>query len=255
MSTYGLWLSAAGMKVQSHRQDVLANNLANINTTGFKQDFAVVTQRRIESQESPGRPSLEHSVLDGLPGGLNVYDSYHDFAQGSIEKTGRPLDVAIDGEGFFGVTDGTSMRYTRDGQFTLNKDGGLVLSAGKGKWKVVDDAGAPILIDRTAGAFEVSQDGSIRQGKAVVAKIGLFASSDQQQLHKDGTNLFDAGDEEMAPIDGRVIPKARETSNADVMKGLVQMMEASRAYQLNATMIQLQDRTTEQAVNTVGRLA
>ncbi len=255
MSTYGLWLSAAGMKVQSHRQDVLANNLANTNTTGFKQDFAVVTQRRIESQESLQAGSFGHSILDGLPGGLNVRASHHDFAQGSIEKTGRPLDVAIDGEGFFGVTDGTSTRYTRDGQFTLNKEGELVLSAGKGKWKVLDDAGAPIEIDRAAGAFEVSQDGSIRQGRAVVARLGLFAATDEQTLAKVGTNLFDAGDEGMTPIEGRFVPKSREASNADVMSGLVQMMEASRAYQLNATMIQLQDRTTEQTVNTVGRLA
>ena len=128
MSTYGLWLSAAGMKVSEHRQTLLANNMANANTTGFKRDLAVVTQRRVESQSSPAGFPFAHPVLDGLPGGVNVRPAYQSFEEGSIEWTGRPLDVAVEGDGFFAVTDGKVTRYTRDGGFTRNEKGELALA-------------------------------------------------------------------------------------------------------------------------------
>lgn len=253
MSSYGLWLSAAGMKVNDHRQALLANNLANANTTGFKQDLAAITLRTIESRASAGGARFAHPVLDGLAGGLNVRQSYHDFSQGPIEQTGRPLDVAIEGDGFFVVSNGDETRYTRDGQFAVNRDGELVLAAGDGRWRVLDESGSRIVLDRTAGPMVVSDDGTIRQGNAVLAKLSLMDTDDKQSLRKIGGNLFDAGDTKMSPVKVRVAAESREESNVDVMRGLATMIEATRAYEMNARMIQLQDRMTEQAVSAVGR--
>ncbi len=87
MSSYGLWLSAAGMKVNDHRQTILTNNMANAHTTGFKHDLAVVTQRRVESQESGGSAQFAQPVLDGMSGGVHVRPSFQVFAQGPIEGT------------------------------------------------------------------------------------------------------------------------------------------------------------------------
>ena len=94
MSSYGLWLSAAGMKVNQHRQTVLANNLANANTTGFKHDLAVVMQRQVESAESPSGFNMTQPVLDTMGGGLDVRPTYKSFKQGPVESTGKPLDAS-----------------------------------------------------------------------------------------------------------------------------------------------------------------
>jgi len=255
MSSYGIWLSAAGMKVTQHRQTILANNLANVNTTGFKHDLALITQRRVESQESLGGMDYAHSVFDGMAGGLNVRPSLHDFSQGTIEWTGKPLDVAIDGDGLLAVSDGGVTRYTRDGQFAINEAGELILADGNGRWRVLDDSGGRITINETGGPLSVSANGTVRQGATPLARIGLFTTDDKQALRKVGENLFDAGSAELEPIEGQFRPEAREESNFDAMKGLVDMIEASRAYQMHATMIRLQDQLTGRAVTTVGRLS
>lgn len=256
MSSYGLWLSAAGMKVNQHRQTILANNMANINTTGFKHDLAVVTQRQVESQYSPDGIGHAHAVLDGLTGGVNVRPSYHNFGQGSIEVTGNPLDLAIEGEGFFSVSDGELTRYTRDGEFALDTEGHLILASGDGRWKVLNDKGWPIRIDRAAGAIRVSPKGVIHQGRVNIGSVGLSSPDNPQSLRKVGENLFEAPEHvDMTPISPRLVPEARESSNFDMMRGLTSMIEGARAYQLNATMLQLQDQLVGQAVSTVGRVA
>lgn len=253
MSSYGLWLSAAGMKVNQHRQTVLANNLANATTTGFKHDLAVVLERRVESLSSPGGLSFSHPVLDAIGGGLNVRPTYQNFSQGPIQQTGQPLDVAIEGEGFFAVSDGEVTRYTRDGEFTTNAAGQLVLAGADGRWRVLDESGSEIVVDDTGESPQILSDGTIRQGSVVVARLGLVTTDDKQSLRKIGENLFDAGDAEMVPADGRLVSESREESNFDVMQGLAAMIEAARAFQLNATMVQLQDQVTGQAISRVGR--
>lgn len=253
MSSYGLWQSAAGMKIQEYRQTIHANNMANANTTGFKQDLAVITQREVESRASSGGFRFSHDILDGMGGGLNVRPTYRNFAQGPIVATGKALDVAIEGKGFFAVSDNNVTRYTRDGRFAINSEGDLVLTVGEGRWKILDDGGAPISIDLDAGAISIRPDGTLRQGPDVVARLGLAAPEDLQTLRKVGENLFDADGAEMTPVEGRFVPRAREESNVNVMRGLVSMVEAARAYQLNAQMVRLQDEMTARAVSTVGR--
>jgi len=255
VSTYGLWLSAAGMKVNDHRQAIHANNLANAETTGFKHDLAVVAQRRVESRESIGGARFAHGVLDGLSGGVQVLEPQHTFEQGPIELTGRPLDVAIDGEGFFAVSDGSVTRYTRDGEFTTNAANEVVLAAGEGRWKVLDEGGATIRVDETLGAVAVSGRGAVKQGQQEIARIGTYTPSDRHLMRKTGENLFDPHGAEMSSFDARIVPESREGSTYDVMNGLTAMIEASRAYQMNATMLQLQDQITGTLVSSVGRIA
>jgi len=255
MSSYGLWLSAAGMKVSDHRQAVLTNNMANASTTGFKQDLAIVSQRPAERFENAAPPGLSAPYLDALPGGVNVRPSQHDFTQGPIEHTDKPLDVAIQGKGFFAVTDGTATRYTRDGEFARNRAGELVLSAGNGRWKVLSDTGTPILLDEKSGPANIRGDGTVRTGDAVAARLRLVEPANYDRLRKVGENLFEAAGTEMKPIDTILAPGSREGSNFDVMPGLASMIEVSRAYQLNATMMQLQDQLVGQAVSRIASVA
>lgn len=257
MSSYGLWLSAGGMKVNEHRQTLLANNMANMQTTGFKSDLAMITQNRHAARG--GRPdgrTASHPVLDQLPGGLQVMPPHHSLAQGPIESTGRALDLAIDGPGFFVVGHDDVRRYTRDGGFTSNPEGELVLSADEGQWRVLDELGNPIAIDEAAGAPVVSEDGTIRQAGVVVGQVAIVDFADRAALRKEGANLFELkSEQEPVEADARIAPESLEGSNFDVMSGLAGMIEAARAYQMNATMLQLQDQATGQAVGTVGRLA
>lgn len=255
MSSYGMWLSAAGMKVNDHRQAILTNNMANANTTGFKQDLAVVRQRVTESRENGALPGYTLMALEGLPGGIDVRPPKHDFTQGPIERTDKPMDVAIQGPGFFAVTDGTVTRYTRDGEFTRNKTGELVLAAGNGKWKVLSDAGAPILLPEEGGTPSIRADGSVREGDNLVARLSTVEPQDYGKLRKVGENLFEALGTEMTPVATGLASGSRESSNFDVMPGLASMIEVSRAYQLNATMIQLQDQMVGQAVSRIARVA
>ncbi|MCO6437062.1 MAG: flagellar hook-basal body protein [Phycisphaerae bacterium] len=255
MSSYGFWLSAAGMKINDLRQTLHANNLANAQTTGFKEDLAVVMARPVESRESVDGFGFSHPVLDGMSGGAEVMPTFHNFAQGNIERTNRALDVAIEGDGFFAVSDGTATRYTRDGEFTMNLNGELVLSTGGGRWRVLDADGATIQLDPAGGTVRISDDGTIRQRNEVVGQLGLHDTGNRQSMRKFGENLFDAGVAEMQPVPAHLRSESRESSNYDPLKGLAMMIEASRAYQLNATLVQLQDQVTGQAVSTVGRVA
>ena len=248
MSSYGLWLSAAGMKVQEHRQTLYANNLANAKTTGFKHDLAVITQRAVESRETPGSFQFAHPVLDDLPGGINIHQPFQNLAQGPIESTGRALDVAIEGRGFFAVSDGDRTRYTRDGEFTRNATGDLVLASGAGRWRVLDETGVPITLSETGGDASIGEDGTVRQGRAVVGKIAVHLPEDDQSLRKVGENLFEPKDTVMRAAQGTLRAESREGSNFDVMPGLAGMLEATRAYQMNATMIQLQDQLSGRVI-------
>jgi flagellar basal-body rod protein FlgF len=255
MSSYGVWLSAAGMKVCEHRQTLHANNLANAQTTGFKSDLAEFRQRPVASMERGGGSRLRHPVLDQLSGGVNVRPSRYDFSQGSIENTGRPLDVAIRGDGFLTVSDGQNKRLTRDGELTLNTTGELVLADGSGEWRVLDQGGTPVRVDRAAGPVSIGGSGLVQQKSQTIAQLRLMTPADPQKLRKIGANLFEHPKEELQPAAGTLVPEAREESNYNAMIGLTAMIEASRAYQMNATLIQLQDAATGQAVSMLGRVA
>ncbi len=254
MSTYGLWLSAAGMKVTDHRQTVLTNNLANAETAGFKQDLAIVTQRRVESRSGPAGWTFAHPVLDNLSGGVHVRPAHYSTAQGPIHATGRPLDVAIQGEGFFTVSDGSVTLYTRDGNFTVNLAGELVLSAGGGRWKVLDDTQNPVIVPEDGEPPRVGSDGSIRQGAGVLANLNVVHAEQPQTMRKVGENLFEASTE-VKPVRPQLVPESLEGSNSDVMSGLAQMIEASRVYEMNANLLRLQDEATGHAISRVGRAA
>lgn len=255
MSSYGVWLSAAGMKVNEHRQEVLANNMANAQTTAFKQDLAVIRERAVESRENEHGFEFRHPVLDNLPGGVNVRQSHHDFSQGPIDHTRRPLDVAIVGDGFFVVSDGETQRYTRNGEFAVNAEGELVLAAADGRWRVLDDTDQEFTFDPELEEPRVSSNGTIRQGDEVIGQLQLVTVDDQQHLRKLGENLYELTEGIPTKVSGRVEPGALENSNFDVMTGLATMIEASRAYEMNANLLRMQDQMTDRVVTTVGRLS
>lgn len=254
---YGLWQSAAGLQAQQVRQGLLSANIANSETPGFKPDWVSFRERPIALDESdtPGDARPPHALLDRLSGGLASAPTHTDFSAGPTVPTQNALDLAVDGDGFFNVRTADGVRYTRNGRMTLREDGALVTASGG--FEVLDDSGQPIRIDKSQAAkIDIDEQGVVHQGSTTLGTLKVTEFADRQELVKTGQNLFDAS-AARATVGGHsgVRQYAYEGSGVDPISSMVRMIEASRAYQLNATMIQIQDETLGKAVNEVGRLA
>jgi flagellar basal-body rod protein FlgF len=257
---YGLYLSAAGVTANSYRQDVHANNLANAETVGFKRDIPLFQQRLTAAQEArvAGRPGAwSDPVLEGLGGGLFVTPTATDQSAGEAEQTGSPLDVAIEGKGYFRVAakgqNGTP-ELTRDGRFMVDRAGYLVLSNSSGH-RVLDPDGRPIQLPPGGGGqIVVGRDGSILQNNKPVARIGVFDVPDRTKLVKRGGTLLTYPDANAVKrTDGTLHGGALERSNVDPVTELTQLMETQRQLEANANMIRYQDQTLQKLVD-VGKI-
>ena len=162
---YGLYLSATGVMTSSYRQDVIANNLANEESIGFKKDLALFKQRSTAAMEHPEHASWTNPLLESIGGGTFAMPTSIDTTAGIIEHTGSGLDSAIQGPGFFAVSANGQDRLTRNGQFQIDRDGFMTLSDGSGA-KVLDPNRNPILLDAASrDKTFISQDGVITQNQ------------------------------------------------------------------------------------------
>jgi flagellar basal-body rod protein FlgF len=249
---YGLYLSAAGVKANTHRQDVIANNLANTETVGFKRDITLFQQRLTEAQMLR-EPGASHPALEGIGGSLRVLPTRVDTTPGEAEHTGNPLDVAVHGQGFFRVLDGNQHRLTRDGRFMIDREGHLILANGKGQ-RVLDDGGAPIRLDPHQPA-RIESDGRINQEGQTVARLGLVDVPDASRLEKAGGNLL--AYPEMArlrPAEPTLRSGFLERANVDPTTELTLLLQTQRLLEANANLIRYQDQTLARLVNDVGRI-
>lgn len=251
---YGLYLSATGVLTAMHRQDVLANNLANVETTGFKPDLVLTRQRdaaRLE-QASALSPAL---MLEMLGGGHLLEPTRPNLTQGALESTGSPLDLAIEGEGFL-VVQGAGENdalLTRDGRLSRAADGTLVLAA-NGR-AVLDVNGRSIRLAET-GAVTIDGAGVIRQDGAEVAQLDL-RSAPADGLAKIGQNLFrfDGDLAALPPADAAVRQGFIEGSAVDPITTLNALIGATRAITANSKLMQYHDFLSGQAIGTFGRVA
>lgn len=250
---YGLYLSATGVLTNSYRQDVIANNLANAETVGFKRDLALFHERLTEAQERRLPPGFSDPMLEMLGGGVLASPTQMDQAQGELEPTGNTLDVAIQGDGYFKVSRNGVTRLTRDGRFALDNNGQMVMADGSG-YRVLDPAGNPIYLDPRLPTT-VGEDGIIGQRGAAVAQIGLFGVPDPSLVAKEGANLLSYPDLKKAtPMQGTLRSEFVERANVDPALELTQLMEAQRQLEANANMIRYQDQTLSRLVNEVGKI-
>lgn len=250
---YGLYVSAAGMMANDYRQDVVANNLANTQTAGFKPDVSIFQQRLTERMEDGPRFPMPEPAFEQLSGGLQVYPTQTQFVQGALEATGRQLDLALVGDGFLKVNQDDQIGYTRDGRLELGRNGLLQTLGGA---PVLDENDQPILLDRH-NAVVITRDGGIYQQDERVATLGLVDLPEKTGARKLGGNLFEyRGTLPPSPAANTVIePGFIERSGADPVEQMTMLIQATRAYQANATLISYQDQTLGRAVNDVGRLA
>jgi len=249
---YGLWQSAAGMQTNLLLHDVEANNLANVDTVGFKRQMGVLTQRPAPTDE---RGSPRHSLASLAALGTQSWPgpTVTDFSAGTTQTSGNPLDVALVGRGFLCVRGRDGVAYTRDGRLQMARDGRLVTATG-GR-EVLDAGGRSITLNPTAGKVRIAPDGTIRQGGDAVARLGVVDFPDLQRLRRTGGGLFDAEGQTPRPAAAQVRQYALESSGVEPTRSIVSLIEVMRAYQLNAQMIHMQDGMLGRAVNDIGRVA
>jgi flagellar basal-body rod protein FlgG len=242
----GIFNTAASMVPRERKQEVIANNLANAETVGFKKDSVFLRMFRDSAPKdaaSSGNrqaPSWEVRMID------KVYTS---FIPGSLDRTGRDLDVALQGDGFFVVQTPDGEAYTRNGAFTLAADGTLVNSD---NMPVMTTSGA---VSLQGGQVAIGVDGQISVDSAVVANLRVVDFDDPNQLLKLGDGLFVAG-QGVQPI-ALTNPEVRqgylERSNVDVLREMVDMIETYRGFEMGQKMIQIQDESLGKAVNELGK--
>lgn len=222
----------------AREMDVVANNIANLNTTGYKADGSLFEEY------------LSSAARAGQSGGRISYvrdrGVWHDMGQGPIERTGNPLDVAIDGSGFLVVQTPNGERYSRNGSLQISATGQLVTSDG---YPVLGDGG-PISLQPNDRQVSISRDGtiSVREGNSKVdsarGKLRLVTFANPQQLQKDGSGTFNpaAGVQPQPATKGGVIQGAVEKSNVRGVVEMSRMIEITRAYtQIDALLQQQND--------------
>ena len=257
---YGLYLSASGVLTSSYRQDVIANNLANGETVGFKKDLPLFRQRLTEAQERrlpPGASTFlggpSNPRLEPIGGGLRPRPTVIDTAQGELEPTASPLDVAIEGRGYFAVDDGGETRLTRNGQFAVDREGHLILSNQNGQ-KVLDARQRPITVEPTGGV-SVGSDGTVTQHGQPLAQLGVFEVADASLLVKQGATLLRTSGQPLTPATGATLHSGFvERANVDPATELAALMDTQRQLEANANMIRYQDQTLSKLVNEVGKI-
>ena len=222
--------------------DLVANNIANVNTTGFKSDGAVFAEYL-----PAGASAAQFASRDRRISFVQDSQTWHDMSQGTVQQTGGPLDVAIDGEGMLVVQTARGERYTRNGALQLNNLGEVVTLSGD---KVLGDSG-PIVLQLTDRDIAITKDGTIkvREGNSLTTdstrgKLRLVSFANPQQLRKDGGSTFAAPEGITAtPVpDGsrHVVQGSIEKSNVRPVVEMARMIEISRAYTQVATIMQQQ---------------
>lgn len=258
---YGLYLSASGVLVNSHNQDVFANNLANAQTPGFKPVVPGVRQRPAESVEDLVPFDAEHPLLDKLGGGVLASPLGLNFTPGAKNKTGQPLDVAlINREDFFAVqaTDdrgAPSLRLTRNGRFTMDREGFLTTANGMPVLNINDQ---PIQVNLEDGLIRINERGQILQADEVIEEIQVARVPDPgQKLFAAGQGLFqfEGRDPRVFNDDPQVLPQHTEASGANMFQTMMSLVASTKAANSNARLIRYQDSMMDRAVNTLGRVA
>ena len=256
----GLYTAYSGMINEQHRMDTLTNNLANVATTGYKkegatsQSFSDALAVEIKDKSNWNIPK----VMGNMQPGVKIGENYTDWAEGGLKETDNTFDMALSNKGFFEIefTDkegNTSVKYTRDGSFTLNSDGYLVTQDGD---YVLDTKGNHIKLDPTKDA-SVDRQGNIYQGNdTVLAKVQVTDFTDYNYLEKYGENMYQTVDGATeAASNAQIYSGYLEQSNVDTVSEMVQLISVTRAYETNQKIIQTMDDTLDTAVNNLGRLS
>jgi flagellar basal-body rod protein FlgG len=248
------------MGIQQKRLDVTSNNLSNAGTIGFNRDvvvtqsFADVMMLNVRDLEMRGYNAVGSTTLGPMSFGLTINTVHRDFSPGSLSYSDAPLDLAIDGRGFFRVMftdlegESTEM-FTRNGRMALAPDGTLVTMGG---YPVLDVDGNNIVLPD--GTITIWEGGEISVDGEHIATLGMINFESLADLRPFGHTLYFAIEEAVEiPFAGAVQQSYLESSNSNVMREMVEMISLARTYEANSRMVSLQDESLRMAVNDIAR--
>jgi flagellar basal-body rod protein FlgF len=274
----GFYTAASGMLTQQRMTEMHTNNMANANTPGFKADQASVRAfpelllQRIHNQGIPNTAKTLPlgKTIGSLNSGSYVQEAIPSFLQGGLQETGRKTDIALLEQNvpidpqtgqksalFFTVQDANGdVRYTRNGNFTVDGQGFLTTNEG---YYVLRQNGQPISIE--SGDFQLSEDGTVLENGQAVGRINISIANNPNTLIKEGNGLFRSENGQGLPsaignegITYTLQQGFVERSNVDTAQTMTQMLSAFRAFEANQKVLQAYDKSLEKTVNEVGRL-
>ncbi len=237
----GLYTSASGMIPGLKKQEIIANNLSNSSTSGFKKDDLFVRElSRAERKLAPKKSDWQTPLVD---------EEYIDFRPGVFDQTGNPLDLAIEGDGFFRLQDEEGKTYlTRSGTFMVNSEGYLSYPGGL----LLTSEGGPIQVGN--GTVNIGKNGEVEVNGLSAGRIVPMTVADVDRLEKVGRSMFAVpeGVEVVAATQPTIAQGYLETSNVDIVREMVEMIISYRDYEANAKAIQSQDASLDNLFNRVG---
>ncbi len=273
----GIYTSASGMIVQMDKEDVLSNNLANVDTTGFKKDQTIIKEfpgfeifRKDDERVISSNGDIESKLtpIGKLGTGAIVKDVFTNFEQGTVLETGNTNDFALNGEGFFAVDTPNGAKLTRSGNFYIDSNNYLVDGKGNrvlavspenraGYIKVNEELNVARTGEITGAEIELSvknYNNLTLQGNGFSA-LATFNVADKNQLVKEGDNYYALAGNNRAILNTNndVVQGALEKSNVSVVKEMVEMIQCSRSYETNQKVLTSQDETLNKVVNEVGK--
>jgi flagellar basal-body rod protein FlgF len=216
---------------------VVANNIANASTTGFRREGVVFSEFVAALDQDPSL-SMAHAS------GRHV-----DLSQSTVSQTGGQFDFAIQGEGFFLIETPEGQRLTRAGSFTPSAEGELVTPDG---YRLLDAGGAPVFVPPDARGIALASDGTLSTGGEPIAQIGLWQPSDPLSLRHQSGTLFSAGEVEPA-VGATILQGMLEDSNVEPVSEIARMIEVQRAYELGQKFLDAEDERVRGVIQTLGR--
>ena len=274
----GIYTSASAMLIETMRQDQIANNLANVDTVGYKQDGSACKElpamqiRRVNDGELyPPRPIYRYPRIGKLGTGAIFDESFTRWEAGSMNYTGEDLDVALDNEKAFFITETPNgIRYTRNGSWTLDNEGYLVTKDGSyilGEVIGDEEENSGILVndDGSVNArFQriqvgigkkctIDEEGRVLLDNQSEYRVVTAIAEDRRSFRKEGSNKFVRAYGNVTRAETNFLPGYLEKANFSVVEEMVNMIEVSRAYEANAKAIQSHDSLLDRAINSVGK--
>lgn len=222
------------------QMDIVANNVANMSTTGFKSEQPLFIE--YVTRPSPGE---KYSMVQD-------YSTLRDLSAGPLTSTGNPLDVAIEGDGYFTVDTADGHRYTRDGNFSMNDQRELVTSGGL---PVLDDTGNTISIPVNARDIRITAEGNIFSETAQIGKIGVVKFDNQQFMTQLGNGLYQTDQKPQADDEARIRQGFLEGSNVRPIVEMTNMIQVNREYQIIQNLLKNEHDMLRNAYSKLSRLA
>ena len=243
----GIYTASQGMTSLADKQDQIANNLANIQTTGFKQSslFTTTFQKCLANDQQ--QPFVNSEIQPD--------EVYVDYSEGNMIKTGSPMDVFIKGSGFLTVMTPNGMRYTRNGNLSLNPEGLMVTSDGS---KVMGKDGFIRVDQNTGGAVSINDQGEVIQDADVKGVLRIADFKKPYKLLREGNSYFkpQEPDNPVVESQGFAIKQGYlEGSNVNIIKNMVDMISTYRNFEADQKAVASQDETLQKAIEDVGKVS